>query len=70
MKNSSVKIEGLTRIQANCLAIACEEGRLAEFLNERLTDIGVETSEILEDDIAYVNYDDSNFDVDHIATFN
>ena len=35
MKNSSVTIKGLTRIQANALALLCEDEAIGKLINEK-----------------------------------
>lgn len=64
---STITIKGLTRIQANTLAILAEEGKLAEFLGTKLhqTDFVEEATDIGERDMPSVDYIEDDFDDSH-----
>lgn len=68
MKYSSVTIKGLTIIQANILAIACEEGEIAELINEKINNLKIE-EEIIKEGNASMSYDQSDLSVNHEADF-
>jgi hypothetical protein len=78
MKNSSVTIKGLTRIQANALALLCEDEAIGKLINEKMDEIKSTTEEgdelydlcsSLEDEMASMDFDDSDGDVNHVADF-
>lgn len=75
MKDSQVIIKGLTRIQANTLALLCENGKVGNLINEKLDTFDMESSDEadewrkIEDTDASMDFDESDGDVSHEANF-
>lgn len=67
-KNSSVTIKGLTRIQANGLALLCEGSDIGDLINEHLDRLDLQ-EELLGETTPNVIFDDSDEAVDHVVDF-
>jgi len=76
MKYSQVTIKGLTRIQANTLALLAENGDIGELINERIKSFEIEEDsekadefQLIDDTMASMDFDESDGDVEHEADF-
>lgn len=64
---ASVKIEGLTHVQANAIAILFENGKIIDFINDDLEKIRLEEHAI-DADSCSVEFDECE-DPDHEVSF-
>lgn len=65
---ASVKVDGLTKVQANGLAILFEDGTIAKMVNNKLREMDLEDEAKL-DEYPSVNFDESEHDPDHEVEF-
>lgn len=69
MSVATVKIEGLSPIQANAIGMMCESGMMADCVNEYLKSINTGAECFEESQQASVEFDSSSVP-DHVVTFN
>ncbi|MBL4880649.1 MAG: hypothetical protein JKX82_04920 [Oleispira sp.] len=65
---AKVTIEFNNDIQANALAILAEEGKLGKLIRDYLNSSSL-SEEVLGNEYAYVEYDESDFNKHHTVTF-